>query len=45
MNQIATTVTYMVWGYIVAIALYGSYIAYLLVQKRRLERGDDVGPR
>ena len=45
MNENPMTVTYMVWGYIVAAALYGSYIAYLLAQKRRLERGDDVDTR
>lgn len=45
MNDTPMTVTYMVWGYIVAAALYVSYITYLLVQKRKLERGDDVGPR
>ena len=45
MNENPTTVTYMVWGYVVAAALYGTYIASLLIQKRKLERGDDVGPR
>jgi hypothetical protein len=45
MNDTSTTVTYMVWGYIVAAALYGTYIARLLIQMHRLERGDDVGPR
>ena len=42
MNETPMTVTYMVWGYVVAAALYISYVAYLLVNKRKLEKGDDV---
>jgi hypothetical protein len=45
MNETPMTVTYEVWGYIVGAALYGTYIARLLIQMHRLERGDDVGPR